>query len=598
MKKGFILFIIALIIFVNPLSVFAEEDLNISSWIVESELLENGSLSVVKDITYDFNTYFNGVYVDISLDNIIEIDDLHVYEIVNGQELEYVQNQRAKKGENAAYSVDPSNNNINIMIFSPSENESKTFRLKYLLNDVAAIHADTGELFYKFIGKNNATHIDYFKADIILPKFNQDDIKIFGHGPLNGNISFENQSIRLDVENVPSETFIEARVVFPLDYIPLATRTGNRSLNDILNEERALVEKAKENEIKREERKSLFNNISIGLTAGGLLILGVILNKFKRHPDLFNEMKSIHPDDISPAELSLFMNSIIGPRSYIATLLDLARREYISFEKVLSDKKISKWNKSDDLSDYLFIRNNTSSNNLLEHEKYLLDWFFNDIGDGHKVSTDDIDYYRKNNSSKFHKSQTAWIKIVRRELLSRKLYDSGSNKYGVLTLIISLILLAISIITLVFEGLFGIALLVLSIIMLVYSIFLFSRKSDKGYIQYRLWKDFKKNNNNIDIKNLGLSTDLSLIYLIALGLPMKDLDEYRQSIGMDYYPMHWGYFYFLTNSKGGSSFEDKFSNSFYGSTGSSTATSSSFGGGGGFTGGGGGGVGGSGSGGF
>lgn len=47
-------------------------------------------------------------------------------------------------------------------------------------------------------------------------------------------------------------------------------------------------------------------------------------------------MKDIYPDEISPAELSLFMNLSIGPRAYIATLLDLARREYLRLETITS----------------------------------------------------------------------------------------------------------------------------------------------------------------------------------------------------------------------------------------------------------------------
>ena len=580
------------------MNVYAEEDLIISSWIVESNLMEDGSLSTVKDITYDFNRDFNGIYVDIILDETIEIDHLTIYEIVSGQEVEYIQDQRAKKGQNGVYSTDLKNDHINIMIFSPSKDETKTFRIKYSLKNVAAIHSDTGELYYKFIGDNNETQIEYFKANLNLPKFNQEDIKIFAHGPLNGNINFDNNRIILEVNNVPSNTFVEARILFPLDYIPNATRLGNSSLNDILNKEEALADRIIEDEIKKQEQKSLFNNLSIGFSAIGLLVFGFLLNKFRRKPDLFYDMNSIYPDEISPAELSLFMNSLIIPRAYIATLLDLARRNYISFETYVSDSKTKRKSKDTEPSAYLFTKNITNPTNLMEHEKFFISWFFNEIGDGSKVSTDDIDHYRKRNASKFNKSQSNWSNIVKEELNTRDYFDSRGSRYGVITLLTGFILLTISIVSLVFEGLWGISLLVISITLVVYSLFLFRRMNDKGYIQYRLWKDFKKDNTKINLNNLDLSTDLAMIYLIALGLPMKDLDRYRESIDTDYYPMYWGYFFFLRNRHGGSNFEDQFNNSFYGSTGSSTASSSSFGGGGGFTGGGGGGVGGSGSGGF
>ena len=594
MKKRLAIFVIILVLFISPHNVSAD-DLDINSWIVEAHLNDDGSLNIIKDISYYFGSDFNGVYVDIALDNIISIDNIQVAQVVNGEEREYTQDQKAKKGQDGVFSINSNDNNANIMIFSPSAHESKTFRLEYTLYNVAAAHSDTAELYYKFLGENNETPIDYFSANIYLPQFTQDDINIFAHGPSNGNIFFDNQSIKLEVANVPSNTFVEARVLFPLDYLPFASRTGTSSLSDILDEERVLINQIIEDEAKRQERISLSNNLSVGLSAIALLIFTVILRRFRRHPDLFNEMTSIYPDDISPAELSLFMNSIIGPRSYISTLLDFARKEYLSIETSKSKNDLKR---SKDTNNYIFVKKDNYSGNLLSHEEYLIDWLFKDIADGIRVSTDDINYYRKKNPRRFQKSQTEWQKLVRDELKLRGFYDHNSKKYGIIGLIISLILITISVISLILGAMVGILLLVIGMVLLVYSIYLFQRKSDRGYIQHRLWKDFKKDNSNIDVENLGLTRDLSIIYLIALGLPMKDLNNYRQSIGMDYYPIYWGYYYFMMNSKGGSSFEDKFNNSFYGSAGTTTANSSSFGGGGGFTGGGGGGVGGSGSGGF
>lgn len=430
LKNRFIIFTILLTICLTPISAYAEEDLVISSWLVESNLMSDGSLTIVKDITYDFNSDFNGIYLDITLGENIEIDNLRVNEIVSEREIEYVQDQRAKKGQNGVYSTDLKDDYINIMIFSPSDNESKTFRINYSLRNVASIHSDTGEFYYKFIGKNNETQIEYFKANLDLPKFNQEDIKIFAHGPLNGNINFDNESIKLEVNNVPSNTFIEARVLFPLDYIPNATRQGNSSLNTILNEERALADKIIEDGIKKQERKSLFNNMSAGFSVVGVLIFGFLLNKFRRKPDLFNNMNSIYPDEISPAELSLFMNSMIVPRAYIATLLDLARRNIISFETYISDSVTKIKSENNELTSYLFTKNNNNSINLMEHEKFFMHWFFNEIGDSVKVSTDDINDYRERNITKFSKSQNNWSKIVKDELNSRDYYDPKETNMG------------------------------------------------------------------------------------------------------------------------------------------------------------------------
>lgn len=595
LKNKLLIVIIALLILFSPIDVFADEDLIISSWLVEAELKEDGSLAIIKDVTYDFNSSFNGIYMDIILDDMMEVKDLQVFELESGQEIEYSQDQRAKKGQSQVYSMDLTANSANIMVFSPSEDEIKTFRFKYLLTNVASRHTDTGELYFKLIGANNETPIDYFKATIELPSFSQNDVKIFAHGPLHGKTYYDKEVVVLEVNDLPAKTFVETRILFPQDYIPLASRQGNRSLEEILDEEESLLEKIREDAVRRENRKSILNKISLGLSALGLLILGFLVTRLKRNPDIFTNMKDIYPDEISPAELSLFMNLSIGPRAYIATLLDLARREYLRLETITSTdiKKKTKVRESDT---YLFIKNDTPTNKLLKHEEFLMSWFFNTIGDGKKLTTAEIDGYREKYSTNFYKEQSAWSKLVKDELLSREYYDPRGKTYGVFTLVISLFLFVLSIVSLVNEGLFGILLLLISFIMMIYGITLFQRKSERGYIQYQLWKDFKKNNQVKGSEGLGLSTDLAIIYLIALGLPMKDLDEYRKSVDFEYYPMHWGYFFFLTNSQGGSRFEDSFNKSFYGNA--TNSSSSSFGGGGGFSAGGGGGVGGSGSGGF
>ncbi len=59
----------------------------------------------------------------------------------------------------------------------------------------------------------------------------------------------------------------------------------------------------------------------------------------------------------------------------------------------------------------------------------------------------------------------------------------------------------------------------------------------------------KKDISHFETKNFNISEDQTLIYAIALGLPMEKLDDYRQSVNLDYYPMYWGYWYFLTSKK-------------------------------------------------
>lgn len=593
--KKFIASSLILIIILIAFASFAEESLSISKWYVDSTLLENGDLQVEEYLKFDFNDDFNGVYRSIVLERIDDVYDLRVYEVVNGNEVEFVLNEKAKNGDTNVYNYEIKNNQLRLKIFSPSEDEQKTFGIKYTLKNVATLHKDTGELYYKFLGQENETPIRNFSVDIKLPQFDRDIIKIFGHGPLNGVINFSNDNlIRLEVDNIPSNTFIEARVLYPIEYTPLSNRAGNKTLTDILQEEKMFQEEIETKQAKKEKAKGILNQISLVIWAIGILVTGYIVRKFRRNPDMYNNMDSLYPKDLSPAELNLFMNSMINSRGIMATIFDLARRGYLTIDESEDLSAKRKYRKQD----FVFIKTGKSDFEILKHEAYLLDWLFNEIGDGSKVSTNDIDVYRSKKSVAFSKKYNSWMSLVRKELEAKGYNDPSATKYGFGLMFLSFIALIIGIISVVNSAVYGIGVILIGAFFFIYGVILLTRKSDEGYIQYGLWKDFKKEIESLGNVDIGIPRDKNIINAIALGLNMENLDSYRENIDYNYYPMYWGLWYFTQNNKGGSVFEDKFNRSFYGAVGSTSGTSTTFGGGGGFSGGGGGGAGGGGAGGF
>ena len=60
----------------------------------------------------------------------------------------------------------------------------KTFDLYYTIKNLCVKHNDVGELYYNFIGGKWECDINKLNIDIYLPN-NQDELKIWGHGPLN-----------------------------------------------------------------------------------------------------------------------------------------------------------------------------------------------------------------------------------------------------------------------------------------------------------------------------------------------------------------------------------------------------------------------------
>jgi len=593
MKKFFSLIMI-LIFILSPMYIFAEEALEINDNLVNAKLLENGDLRIIEDIAYSFNDDFNGVIRDINLSKIDNIKNVSVSELINENEVDYIFNLNAENGDSKVFHYYVEGDYFNIKIFSPSEDEVKTFRLRYTIANAAKRHEDISELNYKFIGESNQIPIKDFMAIIDLPNFDSDVIKIFGHGPSNGDIYFTDDNlIQLTVQDVPPDTFVEARVLFPLDYIPLSTNNGDKNLDDILSEKQQYAKDIEEKNIRRENNKRLFNKISSIFSFIGALILLFVYKITRRDPYISDYLKEATLDEISPAELNFFMNSVINARGLMSTIFDLSRREYIKIDEVNNEKDIN----IDD-REFLLIDNRKMDTDLLEHEQLLMEWLFENIGNGLSVSTDDIEHARKKSLS-FNKYYSGWMKQVSKDIESRDYYDENGKRYGSIILLLSTIMFILGVITLVYEGLFGIGVVILGIIIFIIGIVWMTRKSDKGYIQYMLWKDIKKETEKYSHINIDIPRDKTMIYAYALGLSMEKLDEHRRSYGNNYFPLYWGSWYFHHyNKQGGSLLEDKFNKSFYGNSANSSPNSTGLGGGGGFTGGGGGGIGGGGSRGF
>lgn len=590
---------------------YADNSLSITRWVVESELLTNGDLSVVEDITFDFSGDFNGVFRQVVLEDTSGIENLSVREMVKGKEIKYTNVSDAAKGDNGVFTTSGSNDSSTIKIFSPSSDQQKTFRISYIIKDVAVKYSDTGELYYKFLGKENETPIDFFSVNLKLPGNKKDRVKIYAHGPSNGRINFKDEDIvHLEVENVPTNTFIEARVLFPTEFIPDSNNISNKGgYDEIIREEQRFAQELEQKSIRREKAKTGFNYISIALGGLQLIFIALFASKTRRELDIYRKSDyNIIPEDCTPAVASYLLYLNVGSNSIIATIFDLCRKGYLSIEGIKEDsdevsgKRFSfkkAFSNKDDISNFKLTKIKEEDNKLLGHEKYFIGWLIDSIGDGKQVTTDDIEYYGKKHNTQFLKSYAAWQKKVKEEAINKGYFEKGKSKYGVLLIILFAIILPISIISISLGGLYGLFSLIISIVGFIYGMTLFFRKSDYGYIQYKKWMEFKKYMkrfaNDLSPKNMDkYPVDISLIYALALGVDRKILNEFKTIESTQYaYNNSFFYWYFLMSGSRNNAFDKSINKAF-----APVAPSSGSGIGGGFSGGGGGGAGGGGAGGF
>ena len=589
-----IVFVLFLIVSFSP-GVSAESDILINRWIVNSQLRKNGDLYIEEDLTFKFNRDFNGVFRDVNSEKTDGIKGVQVFQMVNGKEIEYKEKDNAKNGDSRVFNIDRKSDNSLITIYSPSENEEKTFRIKYTVKNVAVKYNDTGELYYKFLGDENETPIEYFSVNIILPQDRTDRVKIFAHGPLNGTINFKgNDVVHLEVENVPDRTFIEGRILFPTEFILNSEKSVDKNnYNEILKEENQFQEAAREKNIRNEYIGNVFNYIS--LISGGivLILISISLSKFKRENDLYEKVNpDFIPEKCSPAVASYLCNMSVTTNAVIATILDLARRGYLKIEDGGEYKK--------NLNNIIITKIKNEEADLLDHEKYFMNWIIDTIGEKGRVTTEEIEDYGKKKYKSFSQEYYQWQKLIKEESRKRGYFDGKGKPWGIMFIILFPVLLVISVMDFVFGEPYGFFPLIMSIFSLIYGIILLLRPSDLGKSQQRKWKEFikyMKEKENTQEKNIfKYPPDTALIYALALGINRKTLNNYKVQFSDDYYYNNngWIYWYFLMSSTKNNTFDRSINSAF-----SPVAPSSgNIGSGGGFSGGGGGGAGGGGAGGF
>ncbi len=571
-----------------------DRSFEITNYQAQVKILENGDIQVSEIFKYDFNGDFNGIIRTIGIKGSDGFKYFKASEYFpEDKELEYTQSLNADM--------------VTYKVYDKSSNERKLFLLEYQLKNVATLYNDTAEFYWKFFDESNTSPIGHIKIEIELPsaEVSAEELKVFGHGPLNGEVSIrEDGKIIYEVDGLSPREMVEARILFPTSIIPNSSKIINQNkFAEIMKEELGWAKKA--------DREMYFNII------GFLLALLVVLFNiflairlyFKYDRELKPEVEMDYyrelPQDITPAVLSKLMSiQGVASKDIMATLMDLVRKKYLKIEEIPKGRK----------KDYKFILiEESGTTNLKEHESYLIHWLFYSIGDGKSVTLKEIKDYAKasRTQSSFRHNYNKWVKKVGEEF--KKYNYFGQSKEGLKT--------AGKVVLMEFAGVFLLfvlgALLKMQLFILIplllavsFSGFgviiygaLIRKKTQTGINEYTKWRAFKRfllhfsNMKDYEIPSI-IVWEHYLVYAISLGVADKVISKLKLVLSsQDISLKNSTYLYCMTDRSGRinnsmfRSFDKVFASAF-------ATTSSSTGSGGGFSSGGGGGGGGGGAGAF
>lgn len=564
------------------------KDYSIPEVYIDVTINKDGSADFIEKRTFSLNDSFTYGYYDLPKKGYGRIESFTVSEL-------------GKDGKETKVSQEVEENNVNYKVkyFYTAYNEEKTFIYRYKLSGVVKAYKDYGEFYWKLQGSGWDKKIGNFQSKIkFLTPIDKDSYYVWAHGPLWGEIKkIDGKTVSLTVNNVPPNTFIEARILIPINYFENVEIIDASMKDKVISEEKNWALKA------NAERKAA--RISLYIPLAGFLIFLIILWFFyKKYGAEYKHSKNYFyyreiPSDIPPAVLGYLINfGDIRVEYIVATLMDLIHRKFIDIEMIDEKKKR-----------YLLERlpNNEQLN---DYEDILLNKIIFD-----KSQTTEISELNK----KFNKSPSHFAKLF--EDLEEKIgekskeydfFDQVSAGKGSLITGFSIV---IGILSLVLGGIFKnpafYSWITLVPIYMFVGIKAIPRRSVKGKEEYDKWMAFKRYLNDFsNLKEYGPKSvviwEKYLIYGIILGVSrkvIKALKIYLPVLG----DLNNGTFIYFASQSSLSNFDRAFYSLNSSLTSAAIILSSTYstskshssswsGGGGGFSGGGGGGGGGSGGG--
>ena len=311
----------------------------------------------------DTNTLFKTFEVDKS--KYKEITNVKVEEVKSSGNVNFTRiNQYKYHVDKNCYYALMHGGKFEIAWGAHAENTTRTYKISYKIIDAVKNYNDCAEFYWQFVNKDSEIPADCIEGTIKLPTSVEDieDLKVWAHGPLNGNIEkLSNNTVRFTVEGFDENTMLEARIVTPVTIFNKNLNTANKNkLNSILTEEQTWADESnkKREQIAKEienRRRMLIIGFIITNTLGLILAVIVIKKIIKYHKELkntpiikpseeFEYYRDIENKNQTPTEagfLYYFKNTGLQynmDKIVSATMLDLCMKKHISFEQI-PDKK-------------------------------------------------------------------------------------------------------------------------------------------------------------------------------------------------------------------------------------------------------------------
>ena len=434
---------------------------------ISVSLQRDGSFVVDEQRTFDFEGRFSAAWYTLPLSverkgqrYDIAIEDFEV---------------RDESGQELPLEASTSGGVYKAEWYFRAADEQRTFHIRYRIRQGVFSYPDVSEFYWQMIGVGWDRPTRNVSITITLPGQapRKEDILVYGHGPLSGWAEVvDARTARFTATNLAAGQSLEVRMAWPAGMVN-GVPSSRYNRDSIQREEAGFVEETidrarKEQERSARQKKAFWTGASIWavwLVLGSLLWFLIYHHYWKRIgmdyrfldiPDYYREL----PSELRPAlvEVLLHEGGPITPRSFTATLFDLARRGCLEFEDRMVEKRGILGSKEKLETAVILKKDYAIDPGLLPYERDLLKLLFETVSrsgqtPGARLEIEEVQSFLKKKPKEFQTWYLAWAKDIRKEaaklqfiepqsLKTRNIFLAVTLPLGILTLNPLLVLIA------------------------------------------------------------------------------------------------------------------------------------------------------------
>ncbi len=548
MKK--IIYTFLLFLFLPILTNAASINYDITNFLIDANILENGDMKVreiivldgtfhgyVRELQYknpklsdytpgNINFANSAIYNANGISNVVvstkklennKIDRQILNE--NFDVLTRVTNEKIATDGNYIYQRE--DDILSYKMYQSAEEEIIAFQISYTIDKAVVLHNDIAEIYWTFIGTNFTDKINNLKIYVHLPN-EPTEFYFWAHGDITGEINrLENTTVLAEMKSLDKNSVIDLRLLFNKELITESTKLRN-SKEDALDKIRAIEEERaekvnKQREIIRFVRK-IIKSVTILYYLGLLCLWIFIYIKFDKEykSDFNSKYYREFTGNYNVEVIDYLMNKNITPNAMSASIMNLIYKKNIEVEE------ISKENNGKKKKYRFHLKNNEKVNDT---EQVLLDFLFEKVGKNNTFTTTDLEKYAKSSKTcdKFGKYYSEWKNCVVKDAEREKFYETNGIPIvsGILLLLVTILIFLVVVYYHV-DFILSYFILPMSIFFLFYTILIKKRtkKGNEDYLRWKAFKNFLNDFGNFKVKELPEITlwEKYLVYATVFGL--------------------------------------------------------------------------------